>query len=153
MAARNRSGKSGEPPWRAQGERYVQRLLQDEALRSNLAGAYTSARKAYGRLGNGKGPTHALFADPKLQRELIDAANSLRSASGAFGASAPAPRRRRRRAGRPLLLAVVGAGLALALSSDLRSKVLDLLFGAEESFDYSSTTAPASPAPAGVAGS
>jgi hypothetical protein len=30
--------------------------------------------------------------------------------------------------------------------------VLDLLFGAEEEFDYSSSTAPATPAPAPVAG-
>ena len=42
--------------------------------------------------------------------------------------------------------------LALALSEGLRSKVLDLLFGAEEEFDYSSTTMPAEPAPGGRAG-
>ena len=36
----------------------------------------------------------------------------------------------------------------MALSEDLRAKVLDLLFGAEEEFDYSSTTTPAEPAPA-----
>jgi len=132
----------------------VQRLLEDEGLRSNMMGAYSSARSAYGRLGNGKGPTHALFQDPKLQRELIDAANALRSAGSALGPDAPAPgRRRRRRRGRPLMLAIVGAALALALSSELRGKVLDLLFGAEEEFDYTSTTAPAAPAPAGVAGS
>ena len=47
----------------------------------------------------------------------------------------------------PVLLIVVGAVLALALSEDLRSKVLDLLFGAEEEFDYSSTTMPAQEAP------
>jgi hypothetical protein len=152
MAARNRSGKSDQATWRSQGERYVQRLLEDESLRSNLAGAYSSARSAYGRLGNGKGPTHALFQDPKLQRELLEAANALRNASSALGPDAPAPRRRRRRARRPLMVAIVGAALALALSSDLRSKVLDLLFGAEEQFDYTSTTAPATPAPAGVAG-
>ena len=40
--------------------------------------------------------------------------------------------------------------LAIALSEDLRTKVLDLLFGAEEEFDYSSTTAPAEPAPVGA---
>ncbi len=40
------------------------------------------------------------------------------------------------------------AALALALSEDLRSKVLDLLFGAEDEFEYSSTTAPVEPAPA-----
>ena len=152
MAARNRSGKSGEAAWRAQGERYVQRLLEDEALRSNLLGAYASARSAYGRLSNGKAPTQALLKDPKLQRELLDAANALRSASGALGGDAPAPKRRRRRARRPLMLAIVGAALAVALSSDLRSKILDLLFGAEEAFDYESTTAPPTPAPAGVAG-
>jgi len=43
---------------------------------------------------------------------------------------------------------IVGTVLALALSEDLRSKVLDLLFGAEEEFDYSSTTMPAAEAPA-----
>jgi hypothetical protein len=40
----------------------------------------------------------------------------------------------------------IGAGLALALSEGLRKKVLDALFGAEEEFDYTSTTTP-TPAP------
>ena len=35
--------------------------------------------------------------------------------------------------------------LAIALSEGLRTKVLDILFGAEEEFDYSSTTARPSP--------
>jgi hypothetical protein len=48
------------------------------------------------------------------------------------------------------LLVIVGAALAIALSEGLRSKVLDLLFGAEEEFDYSSTTAPSEPAPTGA---
>ena len=58
------------------------------------------------------------------------------------------PKRKKRRWGRRLLILLVAAGLALALSEGLRQKVLDLLFGAEEEFDYSSTTTPASPAPA-----
>jgi hypothetical protein len=152
MAARNRSGKSGEAAWRAQGERYVQRLLEDERLRSNLVGAYSSARSAYGRLSNGKGPTHALFEDPKLQRELLAAANNLRDASAALAGRSPAPRRRRHRVRRSLLLVIVGGALAIALSSDLRNKLLDMMFGAEEAFDYQSTTSPPAPAPAGVAG-
>ena len=41
-----------------------------------------------------------------------------------------------------MLLGIVGAALALALSEDLRKKVLDALFGAEEEFEYTSTTAP-----------
>ena len=51
-----------------------------------------------------------------------------------------------------LALIVVAGLLAIALSEGLRSKVLDLLFGAEEEFDYSSTTAPPTPAPAPVSG-
>jgi hypothetical protein len=39
----------------------------------------------------------------------------------------------------------------MVLSEGLRSKVLDVLFGAEEEFDYSSTAAPAAPAPANAA--
>jgi hypothetical protein len=49
--------------------------------------------------------------------------------------------------GRTLLLALVAAAVALALSESLRSKALDLLFGAEEEFDYSSTTFPAQEPP------
>jgi hypothetical protein len=59
-------------------------------------------------------------------------------------------RRRRGGLGRTLLLISFGAMLAIVLNEGLRSKVLDLLFGAEEQFDYSSTTAPATPEPAGV---
>jgi hypothetical protein len=151
MSAKDRSRKAVESAWAAQGERYLQRVLQDEELRDNLRGAYISARSAYGRMSNGKGPTHALLQDKKLQRELVDAANALRSASSSLR-EPPRPRRRRR-ARRSLLLLIVGAGLAIALTPQLRSKVLDLMFGAEEEFDYTSTTTPPAPAPAGVAGS
>ncbi len=156
MAAKDRSRKAMESIWAVQGERYLQRLLQDEQLRANLLGAYSSARSAYGRMGNGKHPAHALLQDAKLQRELLDAAAALRAASVTLmDPDAPAPKKRRRgRAGRrSLMLVVVGAGLALVLSSGLRSKLLDMLFGAEEEFDYTSTTTPPTPAPAGVAGS
>jgi hypothetical protein len=147
------SDKLGDAAWAAQGERYVQRLLEDEQLRARLLGAYASARSAYGRLANGKGPTHALFEDPKLQQELIDAATALRDASASLietGSAKPARRKRGRR--RSLRVLLVGGVLAFALSSDLRKKVLDLMFGAEETFDYSSTTTPATPAPSAVAG-
>jgi hypothetical protein len=42
--------------------------------------------------------------------------------------------------GRLLFLTVVSAGIALAVSEGLRKKVLDALFGAEEEFEYTSTT-------------
>ena len=40
------------------------------------------------------------------------------------------------------MLGIVGGAVALAVSEDLRKKVLDALFGAEEEFEYTSTTAP-----------
>ena len=56
-------------------------------------------------------------------------------------------------AGRLVLLLLVAAIAALVLSEGLRSKVLDMLFGAEEEFDYSSTTMPATEAPVGAGAS
>jgi hypothetical protein len=45
------------------------------------------------------------------------------------------------------LIGLAGAALAIILSEDLRKAVLDKLFGAEEEFEYTSTTTPA-PEPA-----
>jgi hypothetical protein len=44
-----------------------------------------------------------------------------------------------------LVIAFIGAILAIALSEDLRKSILDQLFGAEEEFEYSSTTSPPAP--------
>jgi hypothetical protein len=100
-------------------------------------------------MSNGKPATRALLEDRKLQRELRDAANALRDASGSL--REPAKRTRKRGGiGRSLLLLTVAGALAMIISEDLRTRVLDLLFGAEEEFDYSSTTTPAEPAPAGA---
>ena len=151
MAAKDSIGKAGEAARKAQRNKYLERLLEDEELRGNLLTAYGAARSAYGRMNNGKPASKALFEDKKLQRELREAANALRDASSSLK---DGPKRRRRRKGglgRSLLLLTVAGGLALVLSESLRSKVLDLLFGAEEEFDYTSTTAPAEPAPVGVA--
>jgi hypothetical protein len=141
---------AGDAARAAQQNRYLQRLMEDEQLRSNLLSAYSAARSAYGRMSNGKPATEALFEDRKLQQELTQAVESLRQATSSLR-EAPKPARRRRGAGRSLLALVAGSVLALALSDSLRTKVLDLLFGAEEEFDYASTTAPATPAPASVA--
>ena len=45
------------------------------------------------------------------------------------------PKKRKRRLGRKLMIVVIGAGIALAVSEDLRNKVLDQLFGKEEEFE------------------
>ena len=47
---------------------------------------------------------------------------------------------------------LVGAGAAVAMSEELRKRVLDLLFGAEEEFEYTSTTMPPPDVPSQPAG-
>jgi hypothetical protein len=151
MAAKDRFSQAGEAVRAAQRNRYLQRLMQDDDLRGSLLAAYGAARNAYGRMANGKPATQALFEDRKLQRELKEAAGALREASSAL--RKPPKRRRRGGIGGSLVLFAVAGVLAIALNEGLRSKVLDVLFGAEEQFDYSSTTAPSEPAPTGASAS
>ncbi|HZN90419.1 MAG TPA: hypothetical protein VFB44_15670 [Thermoleophilaceae bacterium] len=116
---------------------YVQRLVNDPELRENLKGAFESGRKAYARM-NGKGPVKAVTEDKKTQRELRDAANSLKEVADSLRGK----KRKKRRKSRVLLIGIVGAVVALAASEGLRKKVLDALFGAEEEFEYTSSTTP-----------
>jgi len=120
---------------------YVSRLVEDEELRDNLRTAYESARKAYSRMANGKGPAKALLDDKKTQKNLQDAASNLKDAADALRGAKKTRKRKRRGT---LLLLIVGAGAALALSEGLRKKVLDALFGAEEEFEYTSSTSSSS---------
>jgi hypothetical protein len=126
---------------------YVQRIVTDDDLRDNVRVAFDAAKSAYERLSNGKTPSKALMDDKKLHKDLKDAAEALRDAGAALRSAPKKQKKRRGGFGRKLLLLVVGAGVAVAVSSDLRSKVLDALFGKEEEFDYTSTTSPASAAP------
>jgi hypothetical protein len=140
MAAKKKAANAGERAVAAgkavRENQYVQRFMEDEELRTNLRDAFTSAKKAYGRV-NGKGPAKALD-DKKVQRELKDAASSLKDAADKLRGG----KKKKSRFGRLLLVGIVGAGLALALSEDLRKKVLDALFGAEEEFEYTASTTP-----------
>jgi hypothetical protein len=117
---------------------YVQRLIEDEELRDSLRDAFEAARGAYGRAtGNGKGAVKAVSSDKKVQKDLRSAAESLREASERL----KAPRKRKKsRLGRLVLFALVGGIIALIVSEDARKTVLDALFGAEEEFEYTSTT-------------
>jgi hypothetical protein len=142
MAAKKKAEKAGKGAVSAgkavQSNEYVQRLVEDEELRDNLRAAFESAKKAYSRI-DGKGPVKALTDDKKTQKELKEAAASLKEASDALRGG---KKKKRKGFGRILLLGIIGGGLALALSEDLRKKVLDALFGAEEEFEYTATTTP-----------
>jgi hypothetical protein len=146
MAAKSKAAKAGSAALAIKGSPYVQRLIQDEDLRDNLKTAFDSTRTAIDRLGNGKTPSKVILDDKKFQKELQNASEALRDATQALR-EGPKKAKKSKKRGRKLLVLVAGAGLALALSEGLRNKVLDLLFGAEEEFDYTSTTAPAAPPP------
>jgi hypothetical protein len=139
-SARRRADRARTAAQSAGSNPYVRRLIEDAELRENIRSAYTSAKSAYGRVSNGKAPAKALLDDKKVHKDLRNAAESLREASDALRS-----RQRGRTWPKLLLIALVGAGLALALSEDLRKSVLDRLFGAEEEFEYTSTTAPPTP--------
>jgi hypothetical protein len=141
MAAKKKAAKAGAGAFAAskavRSNQYVQRFMEDEQLRENLRNAFASAKKAYGRV-NGKSPAKALD-DKKVQRELREAATSLKDAAESLRGG---KKKRGGGKGRLLLVALVGAGLALALSEGLRKKALDALFGAEEEFEYTASTTP-----------
>jgi hypothetical protein len=134
QAAKARSAAEGASP-------YVQRVIEDAELRENVRVALENAKKAYGRLTNGK-PATKVLDDKKLHKEVKQAAESLRDAGQALR-EGPKKKKRRGGFGKLLLVGIVGTGVALAVSEGLRNKVLDTLFGAEEEFDYTSTTSPA----------
>ena len=138
--------KAGQAAQSARSNPYVQRLIEDEDLRENIVTAFESARDAYGRLNHGKSPTKQLFEDKKLQKHIRETAGGVRDASVALD-EAPKKRKSGGGLGRVLLLGIVGGAVALTLSEGLRKKVLDALFGAEEEFEYTSTTSSTSSAP------
>jgi hypothetical protein len=152
MGAKKKAAKAGAAAAAVKRSPYVKRIAEDDELRQNLWSTYESARTAVGRLQNGKSPTKQIFDDKKLHKDLKAAAESFKDASVALRA---APKRKRKGGGlgKLILLGLVGGGLALAVSEDLRKKVLDALFGAEEEFEYTSTTAPAATPPSETAGS
>ena len=130
--------KAGEAASSLRSNPYVQRLIEDDELRDNIREAVEAARDAYARIANGKAPAKAIMEDKKVHKDLRKAAESLREASEQLRG-----KRRKSRLGRLILIALIGAAIALLLSEDIRKALLDRLFGAEEEFEYSSTTSPA----------
>lgn len=139
-AAQSTARKAGHAAVEARSNPYVQRLIEDPDLRDNVRAAYDHAREAYRRMSNGKPATKALMEDKKLQRELREASSSLRTAADQIRGK---QRKRKHRGRRFVMLVLIGGALTLALSEGARKAVLDKLFGAEEEFEYTSTTSPA----------
>jgi hypothetical protein len=146
MAAKDKAEAAAAAARSAGHNPYVQRIMQDEELRDNMVVAVEAARSAYARLSNGKTPAKALMEDKKLHKELKRTSDALRDATSALRDAPKAVKTKKKRKGgmgRLILVAIIGGAVALAASEGLRNKVLDALFGAEEEFDYSSNTSPA----------
>jgi hypothetical protein len=121
---------------------YVKRLVEDDDLRDSIRDAFEAARDAYERLSSNGSVIDTAIDDKKVHKDIKEAAENLRDASNKLRGQ-----EKEHHYGRLLLIAFVGAILALIISEDLRKSVLDKVFGAEEEFEYTSTTTPA-PAPA-----
>ncbi len=120
----------------AKSNPYIKQLTGDPKLRKNVQTAVSSGKRAYGRLSNGKVPARALLEDKRLH---ADVGRTLAAARDATITLTKAQRRQARKGltfGRVLIVGAVGSGIAVATSEKLRSKVLDMLFGAEEEFQY-----------------
>jgi hypothetical protein len=156
MASKRR--RSGPLPFNAtdianmaRSNPYIERLIEDPRLRKNVTTALNSSRSAYDRISNGKVDPQALLEDRKLHAELGRALGAARDATIVL---IEAPRRRRRGLtfGRVVMLGVIGGVVALAASEGLRSKALDVLFGAEEEFEYTPPAPTSSPEPGTTVG-
>jgi hypothetical protein len=141
----------------AKSNPYLRRLMDDAKLRANLRQAVDSSKRVYERLSNGKTSPRQLLEDKKVQSDVRKTLEAVRDVT--ITLTEP-PRKRARKGltfGRTLLVAGIGSGAALAGSEKLRSKVLDVLFGAEEEFEYTppaaatTSTPPTQQAPAGAA--
>lgn len=130
----------------AKSNPYVARLIEDPKLRANLRTAADSSKRLYERVQKGKVSPRSLLDDKKVQADVRKTVESLRAALDALSEGPKRRAKKARKAGRAMLVAGVGSAAALAGSEKLRSKVLDVLFGAEEEFEY--TPPAASPAPA-----
>jgi hypothetical protein len=138
---------AAEPTVSPEAGAYLKRLVEDADLRETVGRALDSSRRAYERLSKARKPGK-LLDDKQLQTDIHEALQAFRDAAVGLTEDARKTSRKGRKRGRKLLMLAVGGGLALVASEDLRSKVLDTLFGAEEEFQYTPPAPPAEPSEA-----
>jgi hypothetical protein len=126
-----------------QSNPYVQSVVSDAKLRKNVSTAVSSGKKAYGRVAKGKSPI-ILLEDKKLHAELGRALGAARDATITLTQIQGRKARRRLNKGRVLIIVTATGVVVIAANEKLRSKLLDVLFGAEEEFQY---TPPANSSP------
>ena len=98
MAAKKKAAKAGAGAYAAgkavRTNAYVQRLVEDEELRDNLRKAFESARKAYARMSNGKGPVKAADGGQEDAERAAGGGTSLKEAADSLRGGKKKKRRR-----------------------------------------------------------
>ncbi len=117
----------------------VQRVINDDQLHEDVRQAVDSAKALFEQLQSNASAGVKLTND-KLYDELQQLAVSLRDAGTALS-DPKAAQKSGLGVGRVVGLGVAGGIAALALSENLRGKALDALFGAEEEFQYTPSSA------------
>lgn len=122
---------------------YLNKIIEDKELRDNAVAALQSVKSAFDQAkATGFDNPAELVQDKKIKKDLKKAADTLKTTSDDIQA---AGKKKRHPLRKVIALAVIGGIVAIVVSEDARKAVLDTLFGAEEEFEYTSTTsAPAS---------
>lgn len=119
---------------------YLQRAINDTQLHDDVRSAIAAGKAIAKHLQSNRPATSKLTSD-SLYSELQNLAVAVRDAGDAIKTAPQAQKRRRGGFGKLLMVAVVGGVAAIALSEGLRNKLLDALFGAEEEFQYTPSSA------------
>ena len=136
MAIPTWASSASESAQQLKENEYLRRIAEDPKVRENARVAYQSAREAFDRISAADNPAAAILDDAKVRRSIKRASDAALEARDRV-VSPP-----KSHLVRNLLIIVAGAALAVAVSAALRDRILDLVFGAEEEFDYVPTTAP-----------
>ena len=118
MAAKStRADKARQAAQSAGSNPYVRRLIEDQELRNSVKDAFASARYAYQRMSNGKGPVRAVTEDKKVAARPPHAPPSRCATRPTASAARP-----RSAAGAGCCHRAGRRRLAIALSEDLRRR-------------------------------
>lgn len=122
---------------------YLNKIIEDKELRDNAVAALQSVKSAFDQAkATGFDNPAELVQDKKIKKDLKKAAETLKTTSDDIQS---AGKKKRHPLRKLFAIAVIGGIVAIVVSEDARKAVLDTLFGAEEEFEYTSTTsAPAS---------
>lgn len=142
IKTKNLNEKIAEASAQAKENPYLHKILEDEELRDNALAALASVRSAFDRASDKGWDNKAdLIHDKKLRKELKKAADGLKQTKEDITAAGGKSAKKRHPLRKLVAIAIIGGVIAVVVNEDIRKTVLDTLFGAEEEFEYTSTTA------------